>query len=73
MKRQNLKKMATNERIQFFRKELGLTQLEMGAKIGKNRQWLANLENRRPLSVANAFILADFFKISLDLLLRGKK
>jgi len=70
---QSLKKMAPNERIQFFRKELGLTQLEMGKAIGRNRQWLANLESRRALSVANALMLADFFKISLDLLLRGKE
>jgi len=66
--------MASNERLKYFRLKKGLTQTQMAKKIGKSRGWIAMLEYRKEnMSLKNAFILADFFKISLDLLLRGKK
>ena len=68
-----IKNMTTPQRIKYWRLDLGLTQKEMGFAIGKNRQWIANLEAKRPISLTNAKILADYFGVSLDLLLRGKK
>ncbi len=74
MKKLKLAKMACNERLKFLRLEKGLTQIAMAKKMNKSRGWIAMLEFReKNMSVRNAFLLADFFKISLDFLLRGKK
>jgi len=65
--------MTTPQRIKYWRLEIGLTQKEMGVAVGKNRQWIANLEAKRPISLTNAKILADYYGVTLDLLLRGRK
>jgi len=66
-------KLTTNQRIKYWRIEKGLNQSEMAQELGKTRTWLVNLEFRNgPMSQKNAVIFADYFNVSLDLLLRGK-
>jgi len=66
-------KLTTNQRIKYWRIEKGLNQSEMAKELGKTRTWLVNLEFRDGLmSQKNAIIFADYFNVSLDLLLRGK-
>lgn len=61
------------ERIKHWREAKELTQDEMGEAVGKNRQWVANLEGNRPISATNAKILANFFNVSLDLVLMDQR
>jgi len=66
-------KLTVNQRIKTLRLQKGLTQSEMAHELGKTRTWLTNLEFRDgTMSQKNAIIFADYFKVSLDLLLRGK-
>lgn len=66
-------KLTPNQRIKYWRIEKGLNQSEMAKELGKTRTWLTNLEFRDgPMSQKNAIIFADYFNVSLDLLLRGK-
>jgi len=73
MRNKKIKNMTVKERIIFFREDFGLTQTELAYAVGKPRQWIANFECRRPLSLNSAIILAKFFDVSLDLLILGKE
>jgi len=66
-------KLTPKQRIKTLRLQKGLTQSEMANELGKTRTWLVNLEwYDGRLSSQNAIIIADYFDVSLDLLLRGK-
>ena len=65
--------LTPKQRIKTLRLQKGLTQSEMAKELGKTRTWLVNLEwYDGRLSQKNAIIIADYFNISLDRLLRGK-
>lgn len=72
MTKQKIDYLAIQKRIVRFRKRIELTQSEATYAIGKPRQWLANLESRRPMSIINAVILAQFYSVTLDHLILGK-
>ena len=66
-------KLTPKQRIKTLRLQKGLTQSDMAKELGKTRTWLVNLEwYDGRLSQKNAVIIADYFNISLDRLLRGK-
>jgi antitoxin component HigA of HigAB toxin-antitoxin module len=65
---QNIKKeIQPVETIRFYRKMHGLSQGELGMKIGRfSRQYISNLENgHRPVSKAVAKRLSEVFTISV--------
>jgi len=72
MKNEKMKKMSIRKRIIFLRKTFGMTQNELASAVGKPRIWIAHLESKRPLSLKSAVILAEYFNITLDLLILGK-
>ena len=61
------------EMLRFFRKRDGLTQLELAEKTGLTRSSINNYENgiREP-DFETAELFADFFNVSIDLLI-GRK
>jgi DNA-binding XRE family transcriptional regulator len=56
--------------IQIYRENLGLTQEELGEKVGVSKQYVSDWEhNRRKVSAAKAKKLAQLFHISVEYLI----
>lgn len=56
--------------IRKLRKKLGLTQKELGEKIGVSQQVISRMERERELIPVDVLIhLASFFKVSTDCVL----
>ena len=65
----NIKKtISPGETLRFYREMRGLTQAELGVRIGRfSRQYISNLENgHRPISKAVAKRLAVLFEVSVE-------
>jgi DNA-binding XRE family transcriptional regulator len=65
----NIKKsISPGDTLRFYREMRGLTQAELGVRIGRfSRQYISNLENgHRPISKAVAIRLAELFEVSVD-------
>ena len=60
--------MSSGENMRVYRKLHGMTQAELGAKLGAfSRQNVSNMENgHRPISKAAAKRLADLFDVSVE-------
>jgi len=57
--------------IHIYRENLGLSQAELGKKIGKSLQYISDLENnRRNISINVAKKLAEIFEISIARLIK---
>lgn len=57
--------------INIYRENLGLSQAELGKKIGKSLQYISDLENdRRNISINVARMLSEIFEISIARLIR---
>jgi DNA-binding XRE family transcriptional regulator len=66
---QNIKQtISPGETLRFYREMRGLTQAELGIRIGRfSRQYISNLENgHRPISKAVAKRLAVLFEVSVE-------
>jgi len=59
-----------NKKIKIFREQAGLTQAQLGEKLGTTRECIANWELGRREPNTETFIkIAEFFNITLDDLL----
>ena len=60
--------ISPGETLRFYREMRGITQAELGARIGRfRRQYISNLENgHRPISKAVAKRLAVLFEVSVE-------
>lgn len=59
-----------SERLKELRLKKGLTQTELGEKVGVKQNTFTNWENgKREPSFENLIKLADLFEVSLDCLL----
>ena len=64
----------SGERIRQLRVESGLTQEKLAAELNIDRSLLSHVEaGKRGCSVDLFVRLSNFFGVSLDLLIRGKK
>ena len=62
------------EKLKEYRESLGLTQKELGAKVGVSEASISNYETgKREPEFVTLCALADLFDISLDMLVRGKE
>jgi DNA-binding XRE family transcriptional regulator len=60
--------ISPGETLRFYREMRGLTQAELGIRIGRfSRQYISNLENgHRSISKAVAIRLAGLFEVSVE-------
>lgn len=66
--------MAAGEQIRKFRRMHHLSQRMLAEKIGVNEKKIGRWENEiAKMKIDDAIKLADYFKISLDELVEGKK
>ena len=57
------------ERIEYFRKEKGLTQEELAEKSGLHRAYFWDIENGRNISIKTAYNIAHGLGVTLSKLL----
>lgn len=57
------------ERIEYLRKETGLTQEELAEKAGLHRAYFWDIENGRNISIKTAYNIARALNIKLSYLL----
>ena len=59
--------MTVGEKIQFYRKKIGLSQEELGQKLLVSRQTVSLWEMGKTLpTVDNLLLLKDIFSVSID-------
>ena len=62
------------EKLKVFRTQKGLSQKELGEKVGVSEASISNYEtSKREPDLTTLCALADLFDCSLDLLVRGKE
>ncbi len=61
-----------NQRISYFRKLKGYTQVEMAEKLGMPKSSYSALENKRKITCEQLIIIADVLKVDAYYLLCGK-
>ena len=62
------------EKIRFYRRQAGLTQIALAEKLGVSFQAVSNWETGTTVpDIENLCTLAQFFGVSLDILLRSKE
>lgn len=62
------------EKLKEYRESIGLSQKELGAKVGVSEASVSNYETgKREPDFKTLCALADFFDITLDMLVRGKE
>lgn len=62
------------EKLKEYRDISGLSQKELGAKVGVSEASMSNYETgKREPELKTLCALADFFDITLDMLVRGKE
>lgn len=62
------------KKLNEFRTKLGISQKDLGDKVGVSEASISNYETgKREPSLATLCALADLFNCSLDLLVRGKE
>lgn len=57
------------ERIEWFRKEKGMTQEELAEKAGLHRAYFWDIEKGRNISIKTAYMIAKALGVSLSKLL----
>ena len=63
-----------HKKLKMLRKKQGLTQTELGEKVGVKQNTFTNWENgKREPSLEKLIVLADFFEVSLDWLVGRDK
>ncbi len=67
-------KMKLAENIRFYRKQLGLTQKELGALLRGGKSLISNYENQYSTpDIYTICMLAEIFDVSLDELVEYEK
>ena len=62
-----MKNIKIAENIRFFRKQAGLTQEELAARLGSRKTLISNYEiGRNTPDIETLWELADIFDITLD-------
>ena len=60
------------DRIQYLRKNAGISQEELAAKIGVSRQAVSKWESRQSLpDIEKIILLSEYFNVTTDYLLKG--
>lgn len=74
MVRKTYDRKQVGQRIQQYRKTIGLTQKEMAAKVGRAYKYYQDIERGScGMSLETMLDIASFLNISLDILIYGKE